>query len=66
MATPTSLLFLGLSCVAAIAAVGSVFELTSGAPDLGTTVTGGILAASVPFAALCFYLAVRAADQAES
>lgn len=66
MATPTSMIFLGLSCVAAIAAVGSIFELTSGTPDLGGTLTSAILALSFPLAALCFYLAVKSSDQAES
>ncbi|GAB4347424.1 MAG: hypothetical protein Fur0042_13770 [Cyanophyceae cyanobacterium] len=57
--TPKSGLFLGLSCVAAIAAVGSVFELTSGAPDWGTTATAIILALSVPLSGACFYAAVK-------
>lgn len=62
MATPTSMLFLGLSCIAAIAAVGSVFELTSGNPELGSTVTTVILVLSLPLAALSFLGAVRSAD----
>lgn len=62
MATPKSMLFLGLCCIAAIAAVGSVFELTSGNPELGSTTTTAILAASIPFALICFYGAVRSAD----
>ena len=57
--TPKSGMFLGISCVAAIAAVGSVFELSSGAPDLGTLVTGAILAVSIPASGLCFYAAVK-------
>lgn len=56
--TPKSGVFLGGSCVAAIAAVGSVFELSSGDPQLGGVLTGVILAASVPLAALFFYAAV--------
>lgn len=56
--TPKSGVFLAGSCVAAIAAVGSIFELSSGVPDLGTTVTGVILAFSVPASALLFYAAV--------
>lgn len=58
MMTPKSGLLLALSCVAAIAAVGSIFELSSGMPDLGTTTTGAILALSIPFSGLCFYAAV--------
>lgn len=60
--TPKSSLFLGLACVAAIAAVGSVFELTSGTPQLGTVVTGGILGLSIPVTVLSFLAAVRAAQ----
>lgn len=60
--TPKSGLFLGGSCVAAIAAVGSIFELTSGTPDLGVLVTGTILAISIPLGGLLFYAAVRAAN----
>lgn len=60
--TPKSSLFLGLSCIAAIAAVGSVFELTSGAPQLGTLVTGSILGLSIPIAVGSFLAAVRAAQ----
>ncbi len=62
MATPKSMLFLGLCCIAAIAAVGSVFELTSGEPELGATVTTIILALSLPMAALSFFGAVKSAD----
>ncbi|MEM7771459.1 MAG: hypothetical protein AAF327_13250 [Cyanobacteria bacterium P01_A01_bin.37] len=57
--TPKSGLFLALSCITAIAAVGSIFELTSGAPDLGTTVTRLILAFSIPLSGICFYAAVQ-------
>jgi hypothetical protein len=56
--TPKSGVFLGGSCVAAIAAVGSVFELSSGSPQLGGTLTGIILAVSVPLTAIFFYTAV--------
>lgn len=59
MMTPKSGLFLLSSCVAAIAAVGSIFELSSGNPELGTLVTGIILAASVPMTGVCFWAAVR-------
>ena len=57
--TPKSTLFLGGSCVAAIAAVGSIFELSSGSPELGTAVTGIVLSLSIPLAALLFYLAIK-------
>ena len=57
--TPKSGLFLGGSCVAAIAAVGSIFELASGEPDLGGLVTGFILAVSIPLGVFLFYAAVR-------
>ena len=57
--TPKSTLFLGGSCEAAIAAVGSIFELSSGEPELGSLVTGVILGLSIPLAALLFYLAIQ-------
>jgi hypothetical protein len=57
--TPKSGVLLLLSCVAAIAGVGCVFEITSGQPDLGNTTTGLILAASIPLTALCFWAAVK-------
>lgn len=57
--TPKSGVFLAGSCVAAIAAVGSAFELASGEPDLGSVVTGIILAASIPLVVLLFWAAVR-------
>lgn len=56
--TPKSGVFLAGSCVAAIAAVGSIFELSSGVPQLGATLTGVILAFSIPVAGLLFYAAV--------
>jgi hypothetical protein len=59
--TPKSSLLLGGSCVAAIAAVGSIFELSSGEPQLGGLVTGIILGLSLPLAALLFYVAVQEA-----
>jgi len=59
MMTPKSGIFLMSSCVAGIASVGSIFELSSGNPQLGPLVTGIILAASVPLTALFFYAAVR-------
>jgi hypothetical protein len=39
--------------------VGSIFELSSGQPELGGLVTGIILAASVPLSVFCFFAAVR-------
>jgi hypothetical protein len=57
--TPKSGVFLLGSCIAAIAAVGCVFELSSGTPDLGTTVTSLILAASIPLTGLFFWVAVQ-------
>jgi hypothetical protein len=64
--TPKSGLFLGGSCIAAIAAVGSIFELTSGEPDLGMSITGAILAISVPLTVLLFYAAIRDAKAHQS
>lgn len=57
--TPKSGLFLAGSCITAIAAVGSIFELSSGVPQLGTVATGIILALSIPLTGLLFYAAVR-------
>ncbi|MDJ0713577.1 MAG: hypothetical protein QNJ54_05090 [Prochloraceae cyanobacterium] len=58
MLTPKSGVFLMGSCIAAIAAVGSVFELSSGTPELGNLTTGAILAASIPLTILFFVVAV--------
>lgn len=60
--TPKSGLFLGASCVAAIAAVGSIFELSSGEPQLGKLVTSIILVISIPLGGWLFYAAVRDAN----
>lgn len=57
--TPKSGVLLLLSCVCAIAAVGSVFEISSGEPDLGMMYTGLILAASVPLTIISFVIAVK-------
>ncbi|WP_416666934.1 hypothetical protein [Egbenema bharatensis] len=57
--TPKSGVLLGGSCVAAIAAVGSVFELSSGTPQLGTLVTGIILTLTIPLTVILFYAAVQ-------
>ncbi|MGF1489378.1 MAG: hypothetical protein ACFBSE_19995 [Prochloraceae cyanobacterium] len=56
--TPKSGVLLMGSCIAAIAAVGSVFELSYGDPELGFTTTGIILAASIPLTAVLFWAAV--------
>ncbi|MEA5619614.1 hypothetical protein VB711_17455 [Cronbergia sp. UHCC 0137] len=57
--TPKSGLFLGCACITAIAAVGSVFELSYGQPDLGVQVTAIILALSIPLTGLFFFVAVK-------
>ncbi len=62
--TPLSGLCLLGACVSAIAAVGSIFELSSGTPELGSTVTGGILAISIPLCIGLFYIAVRSSNAA--
>lgn len=54
-------LFLAGSCLSAIAAVGSIFELSSGAPDYGATVTIAILALTAPATILFFWAAVSEA-----
>lgn len=57
--TPKSGICLVLCCITAIAAVGSVFELSSGSPELGSTITGLILAASIPLTVVLFWIAVQ-------
>lgn len=57
--TAKSGVFLALCCLSAIAAVGSVFELSSGNPDLGNMTTGLILAASIPITIILFVAAVQ-------
>ena len=57
--TPKSGVFLLGSCIAAIAGVGSVFELSSGTPDLGNLNTSIILALSIPLTVLFFIIAVK-------
>ena len=59
MLTPKSGAFLAGCCIAAIAGVGSIFELTSGQPELGNLVTSLILVASVPLAIYFFVAAVQ-------
>ncbi|MEN9208576.1 MAG: hypothetical protein Q6L50_06700 [Gloeomargarita sp. GMQP_bins_120] len=61
--TPVSGLFLAGACVAAIAAVGCVFELGYGQPRLGAPLTWGILVLSAPATVVCFWAAVRSARQ---
>jgi hypothetical protein len=59
MYTPlTGICLLGAS-ISAIAAVGSVFELSSGTPELGVAVTGCILAAAIPLTGILFFTAVK-------
>ena len=57
--TPKSGFLLAGSCIAAIASVGSIFELSSGDPELGSLLTGGILAVSIPLGIYFFIAAVR-------
>ncbi|MFQ4137337.1 hypothetical protein PGN35_013555 [Nodosilinea sp. PGN35] len=57
--TPKSGLLLAGSCVAAIAVVGSIFELSSGSPDWGTVPTTVILGLCVPLVGVLFYAAVK-------
>jgi hypothetical protein len=57
--TPKSGVFLAGSCITAIAAVGSIFELSSGVPQLGSLATGAILALSAPLVVIFFMAAVR-------
>jgi hypothetical protein len=59
LVTPKSGIFLAGSCVAAIAAVGSIFELSSGAPDWGTGPTTVVLGLCVPLVGVLFYAAVK-------
>jgi hypothetical protein len=59
LVTPKSGVFLAGSCVAAIAAVGSIFELSSGQPQLGSVVTSVILVLAVPLTGIFFYAAVQ-------
>jgi len=57
--TPKSGLFLGGACFTAIAAVGSVFELSYGEPNFGFQTTAIILALSIPLTVFFFIAAVR-------
>jgi hypothetical protein len=64
MMTPKSGLFLAVSCIAAIAAVGSGFELSSGEPELGTSLTWGILGLCGPLTIVALLLAIQDARRA--
>lgn len=57
--TPKSGAYLGIACLAAIAAVGSMFELSSGDPNWGTAATAVTLAISIPATVLAFMAAVK-------
>ncbi len=57
--TPKSDALLGIACLTAIAAVGCMFELSSGDPDWGTAPTAIILALSIPSGILAFRAAVK-------
>jgi hypothetical protein len=57
--TPKSGVFLAGACVTGIAAVGSIFELSSGQPELGIQITAIILALSIPLTGLFFVAAVK-------
>jgi hypothetical protein len=57
--TPKSGFLLAMSCVTAIASVGSIFELSSGVPELGVKLTTFILVVSIPLSAFCFFAAVQ-------
>jgi hypothetical protein len=59
MMTPKSSLFLGISCISAIAGVGCIFEISSGSPDWGSAVTTGILVVSIPVSIWAFLTAVK-------
>ena len=57
--TPKSGAYLGVACLSAIAAVGSMFELSSGDPDWGTAPTAIIIALSIPAGIIAFRAAVK-------
>ncbi len=57
--TPKSGAYLGIACLTAIAAVGCMFELSSGDPDWGTAPTAVILALSIPAGIIAFRAAVK-------
>ncbi|WP_040898461.1 hypothetical protein [Xenococcus sp. PCC 7305] len=57
--TAKSGVLLAFCCITAIAAVGSIFELSSGHPELGSLTTEIILAASIPLTVVSFWGAVQ-------
>lgn len=57
--TPKSGALLGVACLTAIAAVGSMFELSSGDPDWGANPTIAVLALSIPTGIWSFVAAVK-------
>jgi uncharacterized membrane protein YfbV (UPF0208 family) len=59
--TPKSGVLLAATCITAIAAVGSIFELSSGNPQLGSTLTTAILALATPLTGVLFYAAIQVA-----
>jgi hypothetical protein len=64
--TPLGGICLLAACVSAVAAVGSVFELSSGEPDYGVPITATILAISIPLCIGLFYVAVRSTNDANN
>lgn len=54
---------LGVSCVLAIASVGSIFELTGGHPTYGSGPTSAVLAVTLPAFLFLFYAAIRKGQQ---
>jgi len=52
---------LGAACLSAIAAVGCVFELSSGDPDYGVPITAVILTLTAPLTVVFFLWAVKLA-----
>lgn len=62
VSSPKVGLLLAVSCVAAIAAVGSIFELSSGHPQYGVWLTRVILGLSMPLVVFAFLAAVREAN----
>ncbi len=57
--TPKSSILLLVSCISAIAVVGSIFELTSGNPELGESLTRLILGFCIPLTITSFIFAVK-------
>lgn len=57
--TPKSGAYLGIACLAAIAAVGSVFELASGDPNWGQGPTIATLGLCAPAVVIAFVAAVK-------